>query len=252
MEKWRMMKRARFLFIGVGCLLMAALILVLLKSLRTTMIVEIGIIATNTLRTVIMLVFVIAGLLALAIGSYQMITGILKNSSNNRLKKSSLSYRAKTSGQKEIRNQLMVMKEVRPRLAGEIDKCLEQLDGMASQFARFDQLITSNDAEAVSGARIGLEEIEKTLCANFKWVINSSIAAAEDDSPEADAFYAQCIERIERVVGANNRALEKGNQFLLEIADNISQIGAGNTTMLDAWIETIRAQNRQSLIETGG
>jgi len=246
-----MFKQAKFLLVGVSCLLIALLLWAVLKSLRTSMIVEFGVVATNAIRSVLLWVFVIAGLVAIAMGLYRLITGIVRSSSKDRLKKSSLAYRAKTSGQKEVRDQLMIMKEVRPRLSSVIDVCLGQLDGMASQFARFDQLITSNDAEAVSGARIGLEEIESTLCANFKWVINSSIAAEDSDSPETDAFYDQCVDRIERVVKANNHALEKGNQFLLELADNISQIGTGDTTMLDAWIETIRDQNKRSLVWMG-
>jgi hypothetical protein len=242
-------KKHKFLFIGIGCLVIAALVWVIMKSARTSMIVDIGIVATNNVTKVLFWIFAVPGAIAIVIWLYQRIDAARKSSSEDRLKKSSKAYRAKTSGQKEIRDQLMIMKEVRPRLSGEIDKCLEQLDGIASQFGRFDQLITSNDAESVVGARIGFEDIEKTLCANFKWVINSGIAADDSDSPESDAFYAQCIERIERVVRANNHALEKGNQFLLEIADNISQLGrTDNTTMLDAWLQTIRDQNKQSLL----
>jgi hypothetical protein len=245
------MKRARFLLIGTGCLLAALLAWVVLKSLRTSMIVEFGVIFANTVRSVVLWTLVTVGLVAVAIGLYQLIRGAARDSSKDKLRRSSLAYRAKTSGQKEIRDQLMIMKEVRPRLSSAIDRCLGQLDSMASQFDRFDQLITSNDADAVSGARVGLEEIESTLCANFRWVINSSIAAEDGDSPETDAFYDQCTDRIDRAVKRNDEALEKGNQFLLELADNISQTGTGDTTMLDAWLETIRAQNKQSLIRMG-
>jgi hypothetical protein len=141
------------------------------------------------------------------------------------------------------------MKIERPKLNKEIDNCLEQLDSINRKFERFDHLIKSNEAVSVSGARVGLVEIEKTLCTNFKWVINSSIAADEDDSSIADKFYDQCRNRIRRVIDANNQSLDKGSQFLLEIADNISQIETGrNTILLDAWLETIRNQNKQSLI----
>lgn len=244
-----MMKGRKFLIAGAGCLLSAVLVWIILQAIRTSMILEFGIVATNSVRTVLIWILAVAGLVAIAIGLYQLVTDTVKNSSEDRLRKSSLAYRAKTSGVKEVREQLMVMKEVRPRLSNEIDKCLEQLDDMASQFSRFDQLITSNEAETVSSARVGLEEIQNTLCANFKWVINSVIAADDDDTPETSAFYNQCTERIDRVVTANSRALDKGNQFLLEIADNISQLEVGgNTTLLDAWIDTIRAQNKQSLL----
>jgi hypothetical protein len=244
-------KRARFLLVGTSCLLVALLVWAALKPLRTTLIVEFGVVAANTIRAAAVWTLVAIGLVAVTIGLYQLLKGAARDSSKDRLKRSILAYRAKTSGQKEIRDQLLIMKEARPKLSSAIDRCLGQLDSMTSQFDRFDQLITSNDADAVSGARVGFVDIDNTLCANFKWVINSSIAAEDDDSPEADAFYDQCTDRITEAVKRNNEALEKGNQFLLELADNISQTGTGDTTMLDAWLETIREQNKQSLIRMG-
>ena len=244
------MKGVKSLVAGVASLLLAMLIWVALNALRTSMILAIGIIATNNIGMVLLGALATVGSVAIAWGLYQLVPDIVRNSSEGKLRKSSLAYRAKSSGPKEVRAQLLIMKEARPRLAAEIDRCLEQLDDISSLFSRFDQLIRSNEAETVSSARVGLEEIERTICANFKWVINSVIAADADDTPETKVFYNQCIERIDRVVAANSRALDKGNQFLLEIADNISLI-ASDTTLLDAWIETIRAQNEQSLIGTG-
>lgn len=243
------MRGIKPLVAGAGCLLMTAPIWIALEALRTVMILEFGIIATNGVRTILLGTLMTSGSAAIAWGMYQLIPGIIKSSSEGKLRKSSLAYRAKKSGPKEVREHLMILKGTRPRLSHEIEKCLEQLDDMSSLFSRFDQLITSNEADAVSSARVGLEEIESTLCANFKWVINSIIAADDDDVFETNAFYDQCIERIERVVAANSRALDKGNEFLLEIADNISQ-ASGDTILLDAWLETIHAQNKLSLIRT--
>ncbi|MDO8506955.1 MAG: hypothetical protein Q7S53_00090 [bacterium] len=159
-----------------------------------------------------------------------------------------MAYRAKTSSPEEVREQLKIMKEMRPRLSGEIDRCLEQMDDMTSQFKRFNHLIKSNDAEAIAGAMVGLKEIEGTLYTNFRGILNY-LNAADDDVHGTNAFYDRCIERIDTVVAANSRALDKGNQFLLEIADNISQIGVGSDTiLLDGWLKTIRDQNKKSLI----
>lgn len=237
------------LMVGAGCLLSALIIWVVLKVLRTSMIVEFGIIATNTIRTVLLGAFVAAGLVAIALWLYPQVLDIIKNSSEAKFRNSSLAYRAKTSGPREIRDQLRIMKERRPRLSDAIAICLEQMDDMASQFDRFNHLIKSNDAEAMGGAMVGLKEIESTLYANFKWILNYLIAADEEDAPETNTFYDRCIERINTVVAANSRALDKGNQFLLEIADNISQIGAGGETiLLDDWLKTIRDQSKKSLL----
>lgn len=242
-----MMKRAKTLIAGIVCLLIALVIWVVMRAVRTSMIVEIGIIATNTVRGVLFWIFIALGVLLIAIGLRRLVKGIMADSSRDRLSKNSLAYRAKSSGPKEIRDQLLTMKGLRPRLSELIDKCLAQLDVIAGQLARFDQLVASNDAQGVSGARIGLEEIERTLISNFKSVINIGIAASAGESSETDA---RCTEMIKEAVAANTQALEKGNQFLLEIADNISQF-VSDTTMLDAWLKTIRDQNKLSLIETG-
>jgi len=243
------MKGVKSLAVGVCSLLATVVIWTALTALRTDMIIAFGIIATDNIRLALIGLFSATGSLTTGWGLYQLVPGIIRNSSEDKLRKSSLSYRARSSGPKEVRDQLVVLKETRPRLAYELDRCLEQLVDISSLFSRFDQLIKSNEAETVSSARAGLEEIEGTVCANFKWVINSIIAADTDDTPETSVFYDQCIARIERVITANSRALDKGNQFLIEIADNVSQL-AIDTTMLDAWMETIRTQNEQSLIGT--
>lgn len=244
------MKGTKLLIVGAGCLISAVIIWILLKALRTSMIVEFGIVATNAVRTVLLGVFVAAGLVAVAIGLYQRVTDTIKNSSEDRIRKSNLAYRAKTSGVKEIREQLMILKSARPRLSGKIGKGLDQLDDMASQFARFDQLIKINDAEAVKGAMVGLKEIEGTLCTNLNFIISSVIATDDDETPETNAFYDKSADRIDEVLAANSRVLGKGNELLQEIAANVSQPEAGgDTTLSDAWIDSIRSQKQTRMEE---
>lgn len=245
------MKGNKLLIVGLGCLLSAVLIWIVLKTLRASMIVEFGIVTTNTIRTVLLGGFVAAGLVATFIGLYLLVTDTIKNSSEDRLRKSNLAYRAKTSGPKEVREQLMILKGVRPRLSQKINECLEQLDDMASQFARFDQLIKINDAEAVKGSMVGLKEIEGTLCTNFKFIISSVIATDDDETPETNAFYDKSADRIDEVLAANSRVLGKGNELLQEIAANVSQPEAGGDTILsDAWIDSIRSQKQARMEET--
>jgi hypothetical protein len=242
------MKRAKILIAGVGCLLVAVLVWVVMRSTRTSMIVDIGIVATNTLSQVLFWIFMVPGAIAIAIWLYQQISAVRKSSSEDRLKKISTSYRAKESGQKEVRDQLTTMKEIWPKLSGKIDECLKQLDGINSQYDRFDHLIASNDAQAVLGGRAAFEEIEKTLVSNLKWVINIGIAADSSDSLATDT---QCIEKIERAIRENSRVLEKGNEFLNALVDNISKGATSKTFEVDAWLKTISDQNQQSLIGMG-
>lgn len=126
-------------------------------------------------------------------------------------------------------------------LSGDIDDCLGQLDRFNNIMSRFDRLITTNSADQVSGSRVGLEEIGQTLNVNFKWVINSSIAAGDDTS--------DCHRKICRAIESNNAILNKGDDFLSELADNISSdLASGITIKLDAWMRTLSEQNKNSRI----
>jgi len=242
------LKKSESLYIGAASLMIALLTWIVLKAVRTSMIISIGIIATNYISTGLVWLFGLIGITMTGIGLYQLIKG----SSQDRLKKSSLAYRSKTSGQEEIRDQLKIIIATRPKLRQEINDCLNQLDSVKSMYDRFNQLIKSNEAEFVSGAIVGLKEIERTVCSNLKWVINSSIAAEEDYSSATDKFYDQSRERIRQVIDANDLIIDKGNEFLLALADNISQMDASSaTTLLDSWLEVIREQNEQSTIMGG-
>lgn len=240
-----MQKKGMSLYVGVFSLVLTLLILIILEVARISMILSIGIVATDNIRAILVWFFGTIGVIFTGIGLYQLVKG----SALERLKKSSLAYRAKTSGQKEIREQLEIMMGMRPKLRGEISRCLDQLNALNSQLNRFNQLIKSNEAESVSGAIVGLKEIEQTLCFNFKGVINSSVAAEEDSSAATDKNYKESRARIRHVIEANSFVLDKGNEFLLAIADNISQIEAGSdTVLLDSWLKVIREQNKQSMI----
>ena len=116
------------LIVGICCLLMALVIWIVLAAVRASMIVQIGIIATNTVRGVLFWIFIALGVLIAGIGLRRLVKGIMEDSSRDRLSKNSLAYRAKSSGPKEIRDQLLTLKGLRPRLSELIDKCLGQLD----------------------------------------------------------------------------------------------------------------------------
>ena len=154
-----------------------------------------------------------------------------------------------------VRQQLIEVQVKRPKLAGDVDQCLEQLSAVGRLLDRFDALVKTNGlaARPVEGARVALKAIEETLCSNFRWVINLSIAADEDGSAVTDRFYDQCRQRIRHALGANRTALDKGGDFLIALADNISQVvgqlnADRHSSLIDAWIKTITEQNQQSTI----
>ena len=153
------------------------------------------------------------------------------------------------------RDQLIEIQVKRPKLAGDIDQCLEQLSAVGRLLDRFEVLVKTNGiaAKPIEGAKDALKAIEETLCVNFRWVINLSIAADEDGHPATDRFYDQCRQRIQHALYANRTALNKGGDFLIALADNISQVAKQinsdrHSSLIDAWIKTIEEQNEQSTI----
>jgi len=152
------------------------------------------------------------------------------------------------------RQQLVEIQAKRPKLGEEINRSLAQLGTVEQLLDNFDMLMQVNGiaAKPIEGAKAALNAIEETLCANFRWVINLSIAAG--DLPEdTDHFYDQCRLRIRYALDANRTALDKGGDFLIALADNISQVAKQinsdrHSTLIDAWIKTIEDQNEQSTI----
>lgn len=240
-----MLKKMRIILIGAAILMAGVILTIIMNFVRSSMILSMGIIATNQIQSAVKWIFSIVGGSITCIGLSQFVISTVKRAKQYLIVKKGQSFRSKTSSTGEIRDQLKIMKNYRTGLSDDIDDCLRQLDQIDSILSRFDQLITTNTADAVSGSKVGLEEIRQTLNANFKWVINSSIAAGNGSSNATE----QCRDKIQRAIGANSRVLEEGEKFLSELADNISKDDAsGVTVKLNAWMKTISEQNKQSRI----
>lgn len=245
-----MSNRPRLLIFGICSLILAFLVWLILQLFRVSMIVGFGIIATNTIDRVLVLFFVLIGVASVFVSLFPKVQYFITSFNRNRLKKISLSYRAKSSGPEEIREQLKIMKLERPKLAKEINNCLKLLDRIDSEFERFDQLIDSNEATYISTAREGLEEIEQILCGNLKKVINRSIIVDDDNSVALDVFYDQYRGEITSIIEKSNGLLDKGDDLLIDIVDSINRKGSdGITIQLDSWRQVIRSLDSNDSIK---
>ena len=246
------MQKKTSLIPGVLFLGLSLFLWIVLSASKTNLIIKHGIVSANRMILLGWLLPVLAGgiLLIPAVASHIRSQKRLaaEKPQDNRFSRAFLT-RANT------RDQLIEIQVKRPKLANDIDQCLEQLSAVGRLLDRFDVLVKTNGiaAKPIEGARVALKAIEETLCSNFRWIINLSIAADEDGSTVTDRFYDQCRRRIQYAQQANRTALDKGGDFLIALADNISQVANQissdrHSSLIDAWIKTITEQNRESTI----
>ena len=234
-----------FLIVGAIGVILSIVTWFVMQALRASLIVRLGIIGANNARLIPSIAMLAVGLILILIG----LPGVIKDlrSRSARMKYQSLGshYRSKDSGPEEIRAQLGLMMSQRTGMAGSIDRCISQLDEIEKQLERFDRLIKINEAGALADAREALEETQHTICSNLKWIINSGIAASEHDQ----LAISRLGENIRQVVEVNEALLDKDEEFLLNIADHLSQVKGGDQAFqLDAWRETISSLNQKSLM----
>ncbi len=240
-----MFAKRGFLVAGIVGVIISITLWFVMQACRASLIVQLGIIGANNVRLIPTLALLAVSLVLILIGLPDAVKYIKSNLSKKKLQDLDSQYRSKDSGPEEIREQLDLMMSQRTVLAGKIDRCIAQLDEIEQQLNRFDRLIKINEAGALSEAREALEETQGTVCSNLKWVINSSVAASDHD-PSANNRLGEIIDEV---IAVNKALLNKDEEFMLDLADHLSQVkDDGNTFQLDAWRETISSLNQKSLM----
>jgi hypothetical protein len=234
-----------FLIVGAIGVILAIIAWFVTQAYRASLIVSLGIIGANNVRLIPSIALLAVSLILILIGLPGVIKDIRNKSARKRLQNLGSQYRSKDSGPEEIREQLGLMMGQRTELSGKIDRCISQLDEIEKQLERFDRLIKINEAGALAEAREALDETQRTICSNLKWIINSSVAASEHDESAVNRLG----ENISEVIKVNEALLDKDEEFLLNLADHLSKVkGEGQTFQLDAWRETISSLNQKSVM----
>lgn len=240
-----MFAKRGFLIVGAIGVMLSIIAWFMMQFYRESLIVKFGIIGANNVRLIPTLALLAVSLVLISIGLPEVTKYIKNKSTKKRLQSLGLQYRSKDSGPESILEQLGLMRGQRTELASKIDQCMTQLDEIAQQLSRFDRLIIINDAGALTDAREALEETQRTICINLKWIINSSVAAPDHDQ----SAIKRLEENIHEVLVVNELLLNKDEEFLLDLADHLSEIkDEGQTFQLDAWRKTISSLNQKSLM----
>jgi Protein involved in chromosome segregation, interacts with SMC proteins len=214
-------------------------------ALRTSLVIKFGIIGADKIQKIPPLAILFVSIILIIIG----LPGLIKYYKNDLAEKKvsniALNYRSKKSGPEEIREQLVLMQDQRPEIREKVSICINQIDEIESQAERFNHLIKINEAESLASAMEAIDETQDTICSNLKWIINSNIAVSEKDKEAFNKLNGN----IDKVIGLNKALIEKDEEFLLSIADYLSQIkDEDQTFQLDAWRETIKMLNQKSLM----
>lgn len=233
------------LFLGLIGIVISVISWYLLQANRTSLIIKFGIIGANNIQKFTTLGILILSIILILIG----LPGFMKHMKNTISKKRvsgiSLNYRSKRSGPEEIKEQLIIIQTQRTDISEKIGICILQLDEIENQVERFYHLIKINEAESLESAKEAIEETQNTICSNLRWIINSNIAVSEKDKTAV----SKLKENINQVIELNKALIDKDEEFLLSIADYLSQVaGKDQTFQLDAWSEAIKIMNQKSQV----
>lgn len=232
-------------FIGAAGIVISIITWYVMRAGRTSLVIKFGIIGADNIQKFSFLGIFAVSILLIIIGLPGLIKEYKSNLAEKKMNTIALSYRSRKSGPEEIREQLVLMKEQRFEIKDKIGICITQIDEIEDQVERFSHLIKINEAESLTSAKEAIEETQDTVCSNLRWIINSNIAVSEKDT----AALGKLGDNINKVIELNKALINKDEEFLLTIADYLSQVdGNDETFQLDAWRETIKTMNQKSLM----
>ena len=231
--------------IGAIGIVIAIITRYIMQASRTSMVIKFGIIGANNIQKYSFLVIFIISILILIIGLPGLIKEYKNNLAERKMSSISLNYRSKKSGPEEIREQLVLMQNQRVEIKEKVGICITQIDEIEDQVDRFRHLIKINEAESLNSAIEAIEETRDTVCSNLRWIINSNIAVSDNDTTALNKLG----ENMNKVIVLNKALIDKDEEFLLTVADFLSQVDdKEHTFQLDAWRDAIKNMNQKSLM----
>lgn len=231
--------------IGAAGIVISIVAWCIIQASRTSLVIKFGIIGANNIQNFTFWGIFTVSILLVIVGLPGLIKEYKNDLAERKMSTLTLNYRSKKSGPEEIREQLVLMQDQRFEIKEKIGICITQIDEIENQVDRFSHLIKINEAESLASAKEAIEETQHTVCSNLRWVINSNIAVSENDT----AALGKLSDNINKVIELNKGLIEKDEEFLLTIADYLSQVnGTDQTFQLDAWRQAIKTMNQQSLM----
>lgn len=220
-----------------------------------SLIVGIGIRAVSALQTASVITACVGAGTA-ALGFIPNIKNLIANNSRQKMIEGKVAEKQKTfdAYAKDSLNPLKTrerfadLKESNAKLTPLIDRCTGQMDRMDKLQARYQTLLSANDATYLENTVSVIDDAETRMCRNMRNIINCCILV-EDGSDEFSAFDDQIIGKA---LGDNEQELANVDtliHYAVNYINNYQQNGVTDMSELKAWIEVMRKSTEENQYE---
>lgn len=241
----------------LGLILIAAGIagIAVTAAATPSLIVGIGIRAIGALKTA-SIITACAGAGITGLGFIPNIKNLIANSNRQKMIEGKVAEKQKTfdAYAKDSLNPLKTrerfadLKESNPKLTPLIDRCTGQMDRMDKLQARYQTLLSANDATYLDNTVSVIDDAETRMCRNMRNIINCCILV-EDGSDELSEFDNQIIGKA---LGDNEQELANVDtliHYAVNYINNYQQNGVTDMSELKAWIEVMRKSTEENQYE---
>jgi hypothetical protein len=231
--------RKKPLAAGLTFLGLAVIGFILPRALRTTIILEMGIIIANNLVW-LFVPFAALAVIMLAFAFIPAPTRSIKNIARYAQENENTAPYTSPLEPEKVRAMLKECQEKHPGYASMYSECMRQINHIKEQQDSFEKLIHLNNADYLHEAESTLKLAEQTILRNLLTAANRGIVEKTDrmiDSKNEINFK----NLIERVLGANEKVFETNQRFLIRASSVISSKRAGTSSNADteAWINAL-------------
>ena len=140
----------------------------------------------------------------------------------------------------KVHAMLKECQEKHPGYAGLYNDCMKQINHIEEQQDSFEKLIRLNNADFLQDAKSTLKLAEQTILRNLMTAVNRGIVEKTDRVTDAEKEI-KFKNLLERVLSANEKVFETNQRFLIRASSAVSSKRAGTSSNADteAWIQAL-------------
>ena len=139
-----------------------------------------------------------------------------------------------------VRTMLEECRDKHPAYRALYDDCITQINRIKEQQDSFEKLIQLNNAGFLHDAISTLQLAEQTILRNLMTAVNRGIVEQTDDKIDTDREL-DFKNLLEQVADANERVFDTNQRFLIRASTAVSSKGMGHSSNADteAWIKAL-------------
>ena len=224
---------------GLTFLGLAVIEYILPRALRTSIILERGIVMANNLNW-LYVPFVVLSVIMLVLAFIPAPNLSAKKGARDAQENENTAPHTDILKPDKVHAMLKECQEKHPGYAGLYSDCMRQISHIKEQQDSFEKLIQLNNAGFLHDAISTLKLAEQTILRNLMTAVNRGIVEKTDrmiDKEKEISFN----NLLERVLGANEKVFETNQRFLIRASSVVSSKRAGTSSSADteAWIQAL-------------